>query len=217
VDFNILFVVTNATASKPGKIYSFFRENAFDYLQFIPCIDPAGEKRGGRAFSLGPAEYTHFLKVFFDMWHNDILSGRSVSIRYFDNLVRFVMGMAPETCSMRGVCSCQFVFEADGSCYPCDFYVTEKWKLGNIINKELRDFYESETNQRFLGTSADVAPDCPRCRWRVLCRGGCRRDRENDATGQLGKNYYCSSYSSFFEYAYPKLQEIAEYVRRQFT
>ena len=132
VDFNILLVVTSALAERPGKSYSFFQKNSFHYLQFIPCIDPLAEKRGGRNFSLQPVEYLQFLKKFYDRWSEDILSGKDVSIRYFDNLVRIVMGEAPETCGMRGTCSCQFVFEADGSYYPCDFYVTEKWKLGNI-------------------------------------------------------------------------------------
>jgi uncharacterized protein len=198
VDFNILLVVTGATADKPGKVYSFFQKNGFDFLQFIPCIDPQAEKRGGRNFSLQPSEYAQFLKKFFDRWGEDILSGRDVSVRYFDNLVRLVMGQAPETCSMRGTCSCQFVFEADGSCFPCDFYVTEQWRLGNIRDMDILDFYETETNRRFLETSAAVHDDCRSCKWRALCRGGCRRDREDNMSGKPGKNYYCRAFLQFF-------------------
>ena len=47
-------------------------------------------------------------------------------------------------------------------------------------------------------------PECLECGWRMLCRGGCRRDRDYFERG-LGKNYYCSAYKSFFEYAYPRL------------
>ena len=127
VDYNILFVVTKTQTQKPGKTYTFFKENNLNYLQFMPCIDPSAGQRGAQPFSLHPAEYAVFLKKFFDRWSDDILSGRTVSVRYFDNLVMLVMGKEPEMCSMRGVCSCQFVFEADGSCYPCDFYVTDEW------------------------------------------------------------------------------------------
>ena len=217
VDFNILFVVTNILAKKPGKVYSFFQKNHFNYLQFMPCIDPCEEKRGSCGFSLHPAEYAQFLKKFFDRWSEEILSGKDISIRYFDDLVRLVMGTPPATCSMRGTCSCQFVFEADGSCYPCDFYVTGKWKLGDIGDMGIMDLYETETNRRFIEMSRAVADDCRNCKWLNLCRGGCRRDRENTLTGELVKNYYCRAYSSFFDYAHPKLQEIAEYIRSRTT
>ncbi len=215
VDFNILFVVTRDSAQKPGKLYSFFQRNNFKYLQFIPCLDPMAEKRGAHRYSLLPAEYTQFLKKFFDRWSEDLLSGNDVSIRYFDNLVRILMGQEPETCSMRGTCSCQFVFEADGSCYPCDFYVTDKWKLGNIHEKSIMELFETETCQRFLKTSTAVAQDCLHCKWRRLCRGGCRRDRETPLNSVLEKNYYCRTYTDFLSYAYPKLAEIAQYVVRR--
>lgn len=214
VDFNILFVVTKALARDSGKVYSFFQKNNFNFLQFMPCIDPLAEKRGGYEYSLLPTEYAKFLKKFFDRWSDDIFSGKDVSIRYFDNLIRLLMGNAPEMCSMRGVCSCQFVFEADGTCFPCDFYVMEKWRLGNIRDMGIMDFYDTETNQVFLNTSADIADDCLHCKWNKLCRGGCRKDREDTLTGKLVKNYYCRSYKRFFDYAYLKLLKIEQYVIR---
>ena len=81
----------------------------------------------------------------------------------------------------------------------------------------IMDLYETETNRRFIEMSRAVADDCRNCKWLNLCRGGCRRDRENTLTGELVKNYYCRAYSSFFDYAYPKLQEIAEYIRSRTT
>ena len=212
VDLNILLVVTGALAEHPGKVYSFFRKNNFNYLQFIPCLDPLSEKNGNNRYSLRPAEYTHFLKHFFDRWYSDILSGKEISVRFFDNLVRAVMGEEPETCSMRGKCSCQFVLEADGSCFPCDFYVTEEWKLGNIRDAGILDMYHSDNCHRFLSSGAILAEECQRCKWLRLCRGGCRRDREDTLTGALLKNRYCRAFYAFFDYAFVKLYEIAEYV-----
>ncbi|MGN1025939.1 MAG: hypothetical protein ACI4P4_05990 [Faecousia sp.] len=55
--------------------------------------------------------------------------------------------------------------------------------------------------------------ECAACKWRLLCRGGCRRDRDYFEKG-LGKNYYCSAYKSFFDYAYPKLFELYRYILR---
>ena len=43
-----------------------------------------------------------------------------------------LLNYPPESCNMMGICSEQWVIEADGSVYPCDFYVLDDWKLGNI-------------------------------------------------------------------------------------
>ena len=40
VEYNILFVVTSQSARYANKIYSFFKENNFKYIQFISCLDP---------------------------------------------------------------------------------------------------------------------------------------------------------------------------------
>jgi uncharacterized protein len=214
VEYNILFVVTDLAAKAPGKLYDFFKMNNFNFLQFMPCIDSKENERGIQNYSLDAKHYTFFLKHFFDNWYVDFIGGREVSIRYFDNLVRMVMGIHPEMCSLLGSCQCQFVFEADGSVYPCDFYVTDEWKLGSIYDNELLGIYESNNCQRFKETSLSAAPACSNCKWKSLCRGGCRRDRENTKTKELERNYYCQAYREFLEYAYPRLVDIAKYVKK---
>jgi uncharacterized protein len=214
VEYNILFVVTDETAAHPDALYDFYKKKDFNFLQFMPCIDPAESKRGVHNYSLHPLQYAFFLKHFFDRWYADFMGGKEISIRYFDNLVRMVMGTPPETCSMRGSCGCQFVFEADGSVYPCDFYVTDAWKLGNIYKNELLELYDGDNCTRFIKKSLSADPACRDCKWGSLCRGGCRRDRENMLTGELESNYYCASYKEFLEYAYPRLLDIAKYVKK---
>jgi uncharacterized protein len=214
VEYNILFVVTNLTARHPDELYNFFKRKNFNFLQFMPCIDPEDEERGAHPYSLSPERYTFFLKHFFDKWCTDFMGGREVSVRYFDNLVRMASGMSHEMCSLRGSCQCQFVFEADGSVYPCDFYVTDEWKLGNIQESELVELYESDNCRRFIKSSLSAASTCLKCRWQFLCRGGCRRDRENTRTGELERNYFCESFSAFLPYAYPRLIDVAKYVQK---
>jgi uncharacterized protein len=214
VEYNVLFVVNKLTARHPDELYNFFKRHNFSFLQFMPCIDPENNERGLHPYSLEPKYYTFFLKHFFDKWSTDFLSGRGVSVRYFDNLVRIAAGMPYEMCSLLGSCQCQFVFEADGSVYPCDFYVTDQWKLGNIHENEILGLHENENSRRFRQTSLSTAPICQNCRWKFLCRGGCRRDRENPRKGELEKNYFCGSFSEFLPYAYPRLMEIAQYLRK---
>jgi uncharacterized protein len=213
VDYNILLTVTGASAEAPDALYDFFKEHNFNFLQFMPCLDPGSSPRGIYGYSLKPEAYTLFLKGFFDRWYTDFMGGREVSVRYFDNLVRMVMGQAPEMCSLLGACQCQFVIEADGGVYPCDFYVTDTWRLGNIKDHGLIELYESGNSRRFKESSQSAAPECRECKWRYLCRGGCRRDREDMVTGSLERNYYCQSFRDFLEYASPRLVKLAEYVK----
>jgi uncharacterized protein len=213
VEYNILFTITGLAARAPEKLYAFFKTNNFNFLQLMPCIDPGDNKRGIHDYSLKPEQYTYFLKRFFDKWYTDFMGGREVSIRYFDNLVRMVMGIQPEMCSLLGSCQCQFVIEADGSVYPCDFYVTDEWKLGNIHTNELLELYESDNSKRFRDSSLSSASYCRDCQWKYLCRGGCRRDRENTSSKKLERNYYCQAYQGFLEYAYPRLVRVAEFVK----
>ncbi len=209
VEYNVLFVVTDYAALHSDRLYGFFKSNGFNYLQFIPCIEPRGGAGNENGPSLSPENYTLFLKVFFDRWKSDLARGREISIRYFDNLVGMVMGAPPESCAMTGACGCQFVFEADGGVYPCDFYVTDEWRLGDIRRHDMMELYRSENSIRFMNASRRSRPECVSCRVYALCRGGCRRDREDDATGELGPNRFCESYKAFLGYAYPGLVEIA--------
>ena len=211
VEYNILSTVNTYVARHTAKVYKFFRKNGFRYLQFIPCLDPLNEKPGGYNYSLTPDRYAQFLKTIFDLWYEDIVKGNRVSIRYFDNLVGMFMGYPPELCGMMGVCSCQFVIEANGGVYPCDFYVIDEWYLGNIKDSGFEELKLSDAGKRFVEVSMPVDPECEVCRWHNLCRGGCRRSREPFVDGRPALNYFCPAYKEFFEYAAPKLQQLAFY------
>ena len=211
VEYNILLVVNGTNAKKPQRLYQFFRDHGFRYLQFIPCIDPKGVPRGSLPFSLDNERFAGFLKGFFDKWYAEISRDEEVSVRYFDNLVRIAMGIRPETCSMFGTCQCQFVFEADGSVYPCDFYVNDEWRIGRIHDLTIEQIAMSETALRFMKQSINVPEECARCEWYRLCKNGCRRDREDNVEGDLGVNCYCSAYREFFEYAFPRIQALARH------
>lgn len=215
VEYNILCVVNNNTARHIGKIYRFFKKNNFKFLQFIPCLDPLGEPYGSREFSLTPESYTSFLKTSFDLWYEDIIKGERISIRYFDNLVMMLMGYYPEACDMAGQCRSQFVIEADGGVYPCDFYVTDDWHLGNIRDMGFYDLKHCNTGRNFEEVSRHVDTRCKQCRWASLCRGGCRRCREPFVDGKPGLNHFCESYREFFDYAFKRLQHVAAILMRR--
>ena len=148
VEYNILSTVNLDVAKNIDRIYYFFKKQRFRYLQFIPCLDELnGEPR---EYSLTPEAYGEFLIRLFRLWYVDLSSGRPVSVRYFDNLLMMLGGYPPESCGMAGVCGSYYMIEADGSAYPCDFYVTDEWRIGNILTDGLEEMRHSETARQFL-------------------------------------------------------------------
>ena len=208
VEYNILTVVTAATARNGQKIYNYFKKNHFGYQQYIECLDPIGEEPGQHEYSLTPEKYGEFLKSMFDAWYLDMRSGTYVYNRYFENLMMIMAGQQPESCNMRGVCGKQWVFEADGSVYPCDFYALDQWRLGNIQENSFEEMDEKRDELGFIQWSMRQQEDCQKCRWFGLCRNGCRRNREPVTAEHTNRNYFCKSYQMFFKYAYPRLEEI---------
>lgn len=207
VDYNILTVVTGKLAAQAYKVYQHYKKNGWRYLQFIPCIDPFEGPHGAENYSLSPEAYADFLKLLFDLWYNDLSHGEFVSIRLFDNFVGMLRGCPPESCGMLGHCTMQYVIEADGSVYPCDFYVTDEYRLGELNQDSFEAIDKIRREIRFIEQSPTGDPACRACRWYPLCRGGCRRDRET-ADG-LGRNCYCRAYQAFFPYAIERLERLA--------
>lgn len=207
-DFNILCVITREIARHGARIYNALK--GYGYIQFIPCIDDFGGEGGG--YSLSAEDYGAFLNTTFDLYCRDYHAGNYVSVRNFDNYVHLLLGNGAENCAMNGVCSCNLVIEGDGSAYPCDFYVLDKWRLGNIKTDSLASLYESQTARDFVDISKEKDDACRSCPWLSLCRGGCRRDREPEVAGRLSQNRFCEAYKVFFEKSYPMLETLARQV-----
>ncbi len=207
VEFNILSVITKTTCKHTKKIQGFFERNNFEWQQYIPCLDPLEEKRGGHPWSLTPDAFGEYLKTSFTIWYSEALKGKRYYHRYFDNLLLILNRQHPEACGMGGICNYQYVVEADGSVFPCDFYMLDEWKIGNLATDSIDEINDKREELQFIEQSKVVNPACEMCKWYTLCRGGCRRDRDYFVDG-IGLNYYCEAYKDFFEFATPKLVEI---------
>lgn len=215
VDFNLLTVVTRQVAENITPVYRFFRREGLLYQQYIPCLDPLGEPRGCSPYSLTPEAFAQFLKTLFDLWYQDVVAGRFIYIRYFENILGMLVGHPPEHCGLSGRCAIQHVVEADGSVYPCDFYCLDQWKLGNIIEDDYPALDSCPAAEKFLLGSRGLPEGCISCEYQFICRGGCRRDREPlspDGQGPSG-NYFCAAYREFFAYALPRLREMSGSIR----
>lgn len=214
VEFNILTVVNRQTARQVEKIYQFYKKNDFAYLQFIPCLDPLAESPGGQEYSLTPKAYGDFLKALFDLWYEDVKKGCQPYIRYFENIVGMILGLAPEACDQRGICGMQYVIEADASVYPCDFYVLDEYRLGNLAEDSIEQIDKRRKEIKFVETSTHFSEECKRCEYFYLCRGGCRRHRVLEADLD-GKSFFCRSYQMFYEYTVDRWKLLAQEITKR--
>lgn len=131
VETNLLCVVTGQLARKPQRAFKSLCELGQHNLQFIPCLDPL-DTIGGQAYSLTPELYGRFLCGVFDTWYQQLQRGNYISVRNFEDYLRILLGMPPTSCASSGSCGHYLAVEGDGSLYPCDFYVLDEWKLGNL-------------------------------------------------------------------------------------
>ena len=213
VDFNILSVVTEKTAKNAAEICRYFRSRGYRYVQFIRHVDGFGDADEPTEWSLSPRRYANFLKTAFGYYYDSIMAGQYMSIREFDNFVMLAAGHPAECCGMNGPCPANLVVEADGGAYPCDFYVLDEWRLGNIRDDSVRDLLGSETAKRFRARSLKEEEKCRSCRWYALCRGGCARYREPAEEDGLRLNRYCESYLEFFPWAAERIARLAQMAR----
>lgn len=207
VDYNALCVVTGRCARHPEKAYGSLKNLGFRYIQFIACLDPIGHARGQEPWSLTPELYGRFLCRVFDLWYRDWAGGDYHSIRLFEDYVHILLGDGASTCATCGKCGAYLVLEGDGSAYPCDFFVLDDWKIGNIGQMSVADLAAGEKSAAFLRWGSVKPAECAACPYGAICNGGCKNDWYTDETGP--HNYFCASFRELLDHALPRLQQIA--------
>lgn len=215
IEYNILTVVNRQVAENIKEIYKEYMRNGWKYQQYITCLDPVGETKGERPYSLTPEIYGQFLINLFRLWYKDWRRGREPYIRQFENYIGVLLGYPPESCEQRGICSVQCVTEADGGVYPCDFYVMDEYRLGNFNTDRISDFFEHEKAGKFVEESKKWSDRCRSCEYFSLCRNGCRRSRVEEENTGTYRNYFCEGYRSFFKACEKELTEIVKYRKEQ--
>lgn len=203
VAYNVLTVVSGPVARRGAAVYAFLRKQGFRYLQFIPCIAPMDG--GSRETELKPEAYAGFLAAVFDRYFEERLRGERVSVGWFDDICAMIRGDMPASCGMTGTCAPQLVLEADASAYPCDFYVTDGFRLGSAAEAGPEALLSSARAREFIEDSRALPEECEKCDYLAVCRNGCRRYR----TAAQGKNTLCEAYRRFFDYAGDRLVMLA--------
>lgn len=209
VEFNILTVVNQTVAQNIQEIYAFYKRQKWNYQQYIACLDPLKEPHGQNSYSIPPESYGQFLTELFRLWYKDWKKNRQPYIRQFENYIAILLGQLPESCDQRGTCSIQYAVEADGSVYPCDFYMTDEYRLGNFNEHRLDEIDAKRREISFWERSLLLDQSCKLCTYYSLCKGGCQRNRDWNPETKTYQNYFCQSYRMFFDACLEGLTEAA--------
>lgn len=209
VEFNILTVVNQTVAQNIQEIYAFYKRQKWNYQQYIACLDPLKEPHGQNSYSIPPESYGQFLTELFRLWYKDWKKNRQPYIRQFENYIAILLGQLPESCDQRGTCSIQYAVEADGSVYPCDFYMTDEYRLGNFNENRLDEIDAKRREISFWERSLLLDQSCKLCTYYSLCKGGCQRNRDWNPETKTYQNYFCQSYRMFFDACLDGLIEAA--------
>jgi uncharacterized protein len=203
VEFNILTLITENNCSAADDLFNFHVREKFGFVQLIPCSE--------KGYSAKPEQFGKFLCRYFDRW---VASGpQRMSVRLFDSLMMYALSGEHSDCTFGSCCDGYVVVEHDGDVYPCDFFVEEDWRLGNITESPIEQLAGSEKRQEFSAKKRARGNKCLVCRWCGVCQGGCMKDRLVMG-GWSEPSHWCQGYRQVFEYAMPRLTQIAAGMQR---
>jgi uncharacterized protein len=212
VDFNILTVVHEDNVGEAAALMDWLEQNQFDHVQFIPCMDFRSQdiEAEGR-YLITPKQYGQFLCELFDSWYRD--GNPLISVRVFDNWLQKLVGQEPELCVHRQSCPSMLILEQNGDAYPCDFYIHDSYRLGNVGEDSLIELMNKPVWDKFHMQKGNLAPSCLKCEYLHYCHGGCPRNRIGHETiDQPGIDYFCESYRVLYKYGEERMRKLARMI-----
>ncbi len=210
VEYNILTVLTRELARHPKQVWQFLVEQDIRFVQFIPCLGAL--EQGEDPYALTPQRYARFYTQLFQLWLEHYSRGKYISVKLFDDLVNLLSFGQCNACGLLGACHSQVIVEADGSVYPCDFYVLDEYRAGNLRAQTLQQILDAPAMEAFRTRTRREQPLCAECPYYKMCRGGCAR--MTDAVFFDPRRSLCG-HRLFLERCYPQLQQLALLQRRR--
>ncbi len=208
VEFNILVLLNRQNVQKPDEIFDFLLENEFLFWQFIPCVETDPKTGQIAEYSITPGQYGDFLCRLFDRW----LEHTDISIRLFDTILSYFFQDTHSDCTFKSRCEDYLVIEHNGDVYPCDFFVEPSTRLGNIHQESLARLIRCDAKQQFARRKRSLPNPCLICPHKLLCMGGCPKDRRILSDSFASPSYFCTAYKQFFSHALPLLRQIAAHL-----
>jgi uncharacterized protein len=205
-DFNILVVISTANVDQPEAVFRLLVENELHFSQFIPCTEPAPGGAGLSEHSITGEQYAEFMTRLFNAWVDNDDPGYYV--RHIDNWLHLFLGLEPECCEYRRDCSDLITVEWNGDVYPCDFFVEDRCRLGNVLEQTLSQALSSSVWKDFVRKAEQYPAPCHGCEWLRACHGGCYRHRERLGIGPDEKPYLCDANKKIFSHVFETFEDL---------
>jgi serine-type anaerobic sulfatase-maturating enzyme len=224
VDWNALTTIHAANGDHGRQVYRFLRDDlGATFIQYIPIIERAtpetlpiadsgwGSGVHGRPLymqagslvthrSVTPQQYGRFMIDVFEEWvRHDI---GTVYVQMFDTALANWYGEPGGMCVHAETCGQQVALEHNGDLYSCDHFVEPGYLLGNIGQRTMLELISQPRQQEFGQNKRDTLTKyCLDCDVRVVCNGGCPKDRfATSPDGEPGLHYLCPGYKEFFHH-----------------
>jgi len=192
VEFNVLACVARETAKKPLEVYHFFKAEGVEFVQFTAVVERD-------AVSVEPESYGDFLNRIFDEWIRQDVG--KVFVMNFDWALNAWVFRQTPICLFSETCGRSLVIEHNGDVYACDHFVYPDHRLGNIMDRHLKDLVELPQQKQFGLAKAELPEYCKNCRYLFACRGECPKRRFGRSPyGGSGLNFLCAGYKKYFQH-----------------
>ena len=217
VQYNVMATVNRQSEGRGLEIYQFLKSAGTRFIQFMPVlehtkdgliVDPQVQGARIAPWSVSPEGYGRFLCDIFDYWvRNDV---GKVFVNQFDAVLACWCGAQPGICALAQTCGGNSIIEHNGDLYPCDHFVYEGYKIGNVLETDLRTLMNSTKQVRFGLDKRNALPDdCIKCQWFFTCHGECPKHRFNTTDkGETGLNALCEGYKLFFAHVAPYMDKM---------
>ncbi len=190
IKFSVLMTISNKNVEYPEEIYKFIIDQKFHSIKLNPCF-------GSNAFRVDFMKYADFMNKIFDFWFAD--DRDDISCGHLGNIINGLLGGAPRICHTRNSCYRHVKIDYNGDVLPCDSFLGNDFKFGNLITQEIYDIVNAQNYKAFFSESRKILAECLICKWQKLCGGGCSRHSFN---GQMEKasNKMCEAKKVMFRH-----------------
>lgn len=206
VQFNIIVLVTQANVTRAREVYQYFKNSGYFFQQYIPCVE-FDAKGNLLPFAITAEQWGEFLCSIFDEWYPQDFD--RVSIRHFDSILEKMLEGTDNVCTLGRNCCQYFVVEYNGDVYPCDFFVRNDLKIGNIMDTTWEEALASCHYQEFGAQKARWNPACERCDCLTLCSGDCLKHRTYAGNEPQNLSWLCAGWKKFLRHTQDRFQKIA--------
>jgi uncharacterized protein len=184
IPFHLLCVVSRQNVSMADSLYRHMASLGPEAIQFIPLYSPSFPK-----LSLKQGEYGRFLKLLYQTWSKT----QETEIPFFIESIQRLVGQPGTSCMFNKSCGDVLTVEHNGDVYSCDHFVSERYLLGNLMDRSLFELIQTEEHKEFCKLKPDLPDKCKKCPVLDACNGECPKNRLSN-----GENYFCSDYLDFF-------------------